>query len=95
LAHQLRQNPHREFFLPPAKGPHKAPKRDKVREMIISMRKQNLSVYDISRVLKSKNQELSPVSVSKVLKDCFCSCLLSLQSLLITSCIRLGCQALK
>jgi transposase len=69
LAHQLRQNPHREFFLPPAKGPHKAPKKDKVREMIISMRKQNLSVYDISRVLKSKNHELSPVSVSKVLKE--------------------------
>ena len=69
LAHQLRQNPHKEFFLPPAKGPHKAPKKDKVRDMIISMRKQNLSVYDISRVLKSKNQELSPVSVSKVLKE--------------------------
>ena len=29
LAHQFRQNPHREFFLPPAKGPHKAPKRIK------------------------------------------------------------------
>ena len=69
LAHQFRQNPHREFFLPPAKGPHKAPKKDKMREMIISMRKQNLSVYDISDVLKSKNQELSPVSVSKILKE--------------------------
>ena len=69
LAHQFRQNPHREFFLPPAKGPHRAPKKDKVQEMIISMRKQNLSVYDISRVLKTKNHELSPVSVSKILKE--------------------------
>jgi hypothetical protein len=69
LAHQFRQNPRRKFFLPPAKGLHKAPKKDKVREMIISMRKQNLSVYDISDVLKSKNQELSPVSVSKILKE--------------------------
>jgi transposase len=69
LAHQFRHNPHREFFLPPAKGPHKPPEKDKLREMIISMRKQNLSVYDISRVLKSKDHELSPVSVSKILKE--------------------------
>jgi hypothetical protein len=69
LAHQFRENPHREFFLPPAKGPHKAPKKDNLRQMVISMRKQNLSVYDISRVLKSKNHELSPVSVSKILKE--------------------------
>jgi transposase len=69
LAHQFRHNPHREFFLPPAKGPHKPPAKNKLREMIISMRKQNLSVYDISRVLKSKDHELSPVSVSKILKE--------------------------
>ena len=69
LAHQFRHNPHREFFLPPAKGPHKPPAKDKLREMIISMRKQNLSVYDISRVLKSKDYELSAVSVSKILKE--------------------------
>ena len=69
LAHQFRHNPHREFFLPPAKGPHKPPEKDKLRQMIISMRKQNLSVYDISRVLKSKDHELSPVSVSKILKE--------------------------
>ena len=69
LAHQFRHNPHREFFLPPAKGPHKPPAKDKLRQMIISMRKQNLSVYDISRVLKSKDHELSPVSVSKILKE--------------------------
>jgi len=35
-------------FLPPAKGPQKTPKQDKLRNMIVSMRKQNLSVYDIS-----------------------------------------------
>ena len=69
LVHQFRQNPHREFFLPPAKGPQKAPKKDRLRQMIISMRKQNLSVYDISRVLKTKNHELSPVSVSKIIKE--------------------------
>ena len=69
LVHQFRQNPQREFFLPPAKGPQKAPKRDKVRQMTISMRKQNLSVYDISQVLETKGHQLSPVSVSKILKE--------------------------
>ncbi len=69
LVHQLRQNPNRAFFLPPAKGPQKAPKQDKLRDMIVSMRKQNLSVYDISRVLKTKGRELSPVSVSNILKE--------------------------
>ncbi|MFC1816972.1 hypothetical protein ACFL0M_13790 [Thermodesulfobacteriota bacterium] len=69
LVHHLRQNPNRDFFLPPAKGPQKAPKQDKLRNMIVSMRKQNLSVYDISRVLKTKGHELSPVSVSNILKE--------------------------
>jgi len=48
LAHSFRQNPHRPFFLPPAKGPHKAPKKDKVREQVIALRKENLSIYDIA-----------------------------------------------
>lgn len=69
LVHQFRQNPNRDFFLPPAKGPQKAPKQDKFRDMIVSMRKHNLSVYDISRVLKTKGHELSPVSVSNILKE--------------------------
>ena len=69
LVHQFRQNPKREFFLPPAKGPHTAPKKDAVRDMAVSMRKQNLSIYDIHRVLQTKGKELSPVSVSKILKQ--------------------------
>ncbi len=69
LVHQFRQNPQREFFLPSAKGPQEAPKRDKVRQMTILMRKQNLSVYDISQVLETKGHQLSPVSVSKILKE--------------------------
>jgi len=69
LVHQFRQNPNRDFFLPPAKGPRKTPKQDKFRDMIVSMRKQNLSVYDISRVLKTKGHLFSPVSVSNILKE--------------------------
>jgi transposase len=69
LAHQFRQNPDREFFLSSIKGPQKSPKKDKVREMVISMRKQNMSIYDISSVLKTKGHVISPVSISKILKE--------------------------
>jgi len=69
LVHAFRQNPHRPFFLPPSKGPHKAPKKDKVREQVIALRKENLSIYDISRVLETKGRRLSPVSVSYILKE--------------------------
>ena len=69
LVHEFRKNPHRQFFLPPSKGPHESPKKDKVREQVIALRKQNLSVYDISKVLEIKGRKLSPVSVSVILKE--------------------------
>jgi len=69
LVHQFRQNPNRDFFLPPEKGPQRTPKQDKLRDMIVALRKQNLSVYDISRVLKTKGHERSPVSVSNILRE--------------------------
>jgi hypothetical protein len=69
LVHQFRQNPHRSFFLTPAKGPQSAPKADPLRELIIALRKQNLSIYDISRNLAHQGHSLSPVAVAQVLKD--------------------------
>lgn len=69
LVHEFRQNPQRQFFIPPAKGPHKAPKKDKLREKVIALRKENLSIYDISHVLESKGHKVSPVSVSSILKE--------------------------
>ena len=67
LTHQLRQNPQRPFFLPPAKGPRGAPKSDPWRQKIIQARKQNLSIYDISRLLQAQNHQLSPVSIAHIL----------------------------
>src|SRR5438034_11434394 len=51
LVHQFRQNPRRLYFLTPAKGPQSAPKADPLRDLIIALRKQNLSLSDISRHL--------------------------------------------
>lgn len=69
LCHQFRQNPQRSFFIQPGKGPHRAPKRDPVRDQVMAMRKQNFSIYDISEALKVEGQSLSPVAVSHLLKE--------------------------
>jgi Transposase DDE domain len=69
LVHQFRQDPRRDFFLTPAKGPHVAPKTDPLRERIIALRKQNLSIYDISRNLAHQGEPLSPVTIGQILKD--------------------------
>jgi transposase len=69
LVHEFRQNPKRQFFLAPSKGPQAAPKKDALRTMVIDMRKQNLSIYDINQVLSTKGHEVSPVSVSNILKE--------------------------
>src|SRR5947209_13649805 len=45
LVHQFRQDPQRVFFVPPAKGPQAAPKKDRLRQRVIDLRKQNLSIY--------------------------------------------------
>ena len=65
----FRKNPHREFFCAPAKGPPSAPKRDALREEVVRLRKQNLSVYDISRALDHEGRAISPAAVSLILKE--------------------------
>jgi len=69
LVHHFRQDPHRQFFLPPAKGPKTAPKSDPLRQQVIALRKQNLSIYDISQALRREAKPLGPVAVSLILKQ--------------------------
>jgi hypothetical protein len=69
LTHQFRQHPDRPFFLPPQKGPQASPKTNRVRDRVVALRKQNLSIYDISRVLAESSQGMSPVAVSLILKE--------------------------
>src|SRR3954451_20549135 len=64
LVHQFRRDPHRVFFIPPPKGPQAAPKVDPIRDRIVALRKQNLSIYDISHALHDEGRPLSPVAVS-------------------------------
>ena len=69
LCHAFRRDPDRVFFLPPAKGPKTAPKMDAVRQQVIALRKQNLSMYDICETLQQSGHELSPAAVAIILKQ--------------------------
>jgi hypothetical protein len=64
LCHQFRHHPDRPFFLPPDKGPKTAPKMDRVRQEVIALRKQNLSIYDISRTLEHAGQPIMGIQAS-------------------------------
>ena len=69
LCHQCRHNPQRPFFILPQQGPHRAPKRDLVRDHVIALRKQNFSISDSSAALKTEDHTLSPVAVSLLFKE--------------------------
>ena len=68
LCHQFRHNAQRRFFILAQTGPHRARKRDLVRDQVIALRKQNFSIYDISEALKAEGHTLSAVAVSLLLK---------------------------
>lgn len=69
LCHKFRQDLQRPFFLSTARGPKAAPKRDRVRDQVIALRKQNQSIYDISQTLEAQGTGLSPAAVSIILKE--------------------------
>jgi len=69
LCHDFRRHPDRAFFATPAKGPKAAPKMDKVRQQVVALRKQNLSMYDIQQALQQEGQRLSPASIATILKQ--------------------------
>jgi len=68
LCHELRRNPDREFFLT-SRQPPPGPRRDRGRDAIIALRKQNLSIYDISRGLAEQGEPRSPAAIALILKD--------------------------
>jgi hypothetical protein len=71
LCHQFRHDRHyRERFFPEVRpGPQSAPKRDRVRERVVALRKKNLSVFDIQCELRAQGQDLSINSLSILLRE--------------------------
>ena len=68
LCHEFRQNPDREFFLSSSRRTPESPRVDRIRDQVVALRKQNLSIYDISRALAEKGERRSPAGVSLILK---------------------------
>jgi len=68
LCHAFRRDPAPTFFLTPRRGPRAQPKKDAARALLVALRKQNHSIYEISEALKEREVALSPTAVREVLK---------------------------
>jgi hypothetical protein len=68
LCHHFRRDPDPVFFCSPRRGPQSQPKKSAARDLIVQLRKQNYSVYEISHTLKERDCPLSPTAVREVLK---------------------------
>jgi hypothetical protein len=68
LCHHFRRDENPVFFVVPKRGPRSQPKKSAAREVIVGLRKNNHSIYEISRHLKETGRALSPTAVREVLK---------------------------
>src|SRR3954454_15933395 len=69
LVHQSRKQLKRDFFVPTARQGRPPGKQERLREQVVALRKQNLSVHDISRALAHGGESLSPAAAAVILKD--------------------------
>ncbi len=69
LVHQFRSGPHRDFFHSPARDGRAPGKQKRLRQQVVALRKQNLSVHDISRALARDGEALSPAAIATILKE--------------------------
>jgi hypothetical protein len=69
LVHQFRHHPRRDFFVPTAPVGRPPGKQKRLRERVVALRKQYLSVHDISRALAHDGEPLSPAVIAVILKE--------------------------
>jgi hypothetical protein len=69
LCHQFRRDPEPQFFTTSARGPRTQPLKSKAHDLVVALRKQNHSVYEISQSLKEHGTPLSPTAVREVLRE--------------------------
>jgi transposase len=68
LCHHFRRERQPAFFLRPRHGLQTQPKKSAAHDLIVQLRKENFSVYEISQILKERGQPLSPTAVREVLR---------------------------
>jgi hypothetical protein len=69
LVHQFRNQPGRDFFALTARQGRPPGKQKRLREQVVALRKQNLSVHDISRALARDGESLSPAAIAVILEE--------------------------
>src|ERR1700741_915326 len=67
LVHQFRHQPERDFFIPTASAGRPPGKQKRLRQRVVALRKQNLSVHDISRALARGGEAVSPAGMPPIL----------------------------
>lgn len=67
LCYDFRRGQLPNFFTPRHPGPREQPKKSKVREHVVALRKRNYSIYDISRALKEQGMSLGTTAVREIL----------------------------
>jgi transposase len=69
LVHEFRSHSSRDFFVPTARVGRPPGKQKRLRALVVALRKQNLSVHDISRALAREGESLSPAAVAAIVKE--------------------------
>ena len=71
LCYQFRHDPQKRsaFFQHPKPGPHQAPVRDRVRQLAVALRKQNLSIYDIQHQLALADHTISINALAVLMRE--------------------------
>ena len=68
LCHAFRRDLDPQFFTSPAPGPRTQPQKSKAHDLVIALRKQNHSVYEIAELLEERKMPLSPTAVRELLR---------------------------
>lgn len=69
LCYDFRRGQLPDFFATTRPGPREQPKKSKVRDQVLALRKRNYSIYDISRALKDQGSPLSATAVREILAE--------------------------
>jgi len=69
LVHQFRNHPRRELFPSPSRSEKPLGKQPRLHKQVVALRKQNLSIHDISRALAIEGESVSPATIALILKQ--------------------------
>jgi transposase len=69
LCYDFRRGQLSDFFAVKRTGPQQQPKKGKVQDIVVALRKRNYSIYDISRALKEQGTPLGTTAVREILAE--------------------------